>query len=104
MTQQTSEAPETAHRLPRSIEPRRYGLVISPDLSRATFRGEEEVDVVVHEATNEIVLNAQELEVESADLVSQSGSVISGSVQLDEDSGRAVIALSADATPGLLPA
>jgi puromycin-sensitive aminopeptidase len=100
VTQQASEDRETSHRLPRSVEPRRYELVISPDLGRATFAGEEQVEVMVHEATSQVVVNALELAIESAELVSEAGSVLSGSVQLDEESGRAVIALSAEATPG----
>jgi puromycin-sensitive aminopeptidase len=100
VTQQTSEARETPHRLPRSVEPRRYELVISPDLGRATFTGEERVEVLVHEATARIVLNALELAIESAELVGETGSVLSGNVELDEESGRAEIALSAEATPG----
>ena len=100
MTEQTTEERQASHRLPRTVEPRRYELVISPDLDRATFRGEEQIDVVVHEATEEIVLNALELTVEWAELVSETGSVLSGNVRLDEESGRAVIALSAEATPG----
>jgi puromycin-sensitive aminopeptidase len=100
VTQQTSEERETSHRLPRNVEPRRYELVISPDLDRATFRGEEQVQVVVHEATSQIILNALELAIESADLVSDTGSVLSGRVELEEESGRAAIALSAEATPG----
>jgi puromycin-sensitive aminopeptidase len=100
VTQQTSEQRETSHRLPRTVEPRRYELVISPDLGRATFSGEEQVDVVVHETTTQIVLNALELTIASAELVSPTGLVLSGSVELDEESGRAVIALSAEAAPG----
>ncbi|HWC38779.1 MAG TPA: M1 family metallopeptidase, partial [Acidimicrobiales bacterium] len=100
MTQQTTEERETSHRLPRAVEPRRYELVISPDLRAATFDGEERVDVVVHETTREIVLNALELTIDSAELVSPTGSVLSGGVELDEEAGRAVIRLSADAAPG----
>jgi puromycin-sensitive aminopeptidase len=100
VTQQTTEQRETSHRLPRTVEPRRYELVISPDLNASTFRGEEQVDVVVHETTREIVLNALELAIESAELVNGAGSVLSGSVELDEEAGRAVITFSADAAPG----
>jgi puromycin-sensitive aminopeptidase len=100
VTQQTTEERETSHRLPRTVEPRRYELVISPDLRAATFSGGEQVDVVVHETTREIVLNALELAIESAELVSPTGSALPGSVALDEEAGRAVITLSADATPG----
>jgi puromycin-sensitive aminopeptidase len=100
VSQSTSQQQATSHRLPRSVEPRRYELVISPDLGRATFSGEEQVEVLVHEATAQVVLNALELGIESAELVSETGSVLSGSVELDEESGRAVIALSAEASPG----
>src|SRR4029079_11493089 len=50
-----------AHRLPRTVEPQRYELTLTPDLGAATFAGEERVRVLVHEPVTEIVLHAADL-------------------------------------------
>ena len=88
------------YRLPRSVEPLRYELTLTPDLDRATFAGDERVRVEVHEPVTEIVLNAIELEIHQASLTSDDGNRLDGSVTLDEDEQRATIALAGTATPG----
>ena len=49
------------YRLPRTVVPSRYALHLEPDLANATFAGRVEIAVTVHEAVEEIVLNAAEL-------------------------------------------
>src|SRR5690606_21144699 len=49
------------YRLPRNVIPRRYDLRLTPDLTAATFAGEVDIDVEVHDATATVVLNAIEL-------------------------------------------
>ena len=92
--------PSSIHRLPTSVEPQHYDLTLSPDLGSATFTGEERVRVVVHEAVTEIVLNAAELEIHSAELVSDEGERRDGTVVLDADNQRATITLDREAAPG----
>ena len=55
-----------AQRLPYGVSPRHYGLTFTPDLQKATFAGEETIDVEVNKATNTITLNAIELEFQEA--------------------------------------
>ncbi len=62
-------APDRAHRLPRHVEPLRYGLTLTPDLEQATFTGTAEIELVVHEPTREIVCNAVELAITEASLL-----------------------------------
>ena len=54
------------YRLPLSVTPHRYDLTLEPDLAAATFHGVEAVHVEVHEPVNEIVINAQDLEIDEA--------------------------------------
>ena len=61
-----SAAQAMEYRLPANVTPERYDLSLTPDLKAFTFAGHETVAVTVHEATTEVVLNALELEIESA--------------------------------------
>ena len=45
--------PPPQHRLPYTVEPRRYALRLAPDLEAATFSGEVHIEVLVHEAVDE---------------------------------------------------
>ncbi|HZN13428.1 MAG TPA: M1 family metallopeptidase [Acidimicrobiales bacterium] len=89
-----------SHRLPRSAEPQRYDLTLTPNLGDATFTGEVHVRLVVHEAVDEIVLNAAELEILTAELVSDDGTMLEGTATHDEELQQARVALSGTASPG----
>jgi puromycin-sensitive aminopeptidase len=89
-----------AHRLPRSVEPQRYELTLTPDLDAATFAGEERVRVLVHEPVSQIVLNAAELQIRSAEVVDDEGTKLSGTVTLDDENERAIITVDGTVTPG----
>jgi puromycin-sensitive aminopeptidase len=56
----------TRHRLPYTVTPTRYDLVLEPDLATSTFRGEATIAVDVHEPVTAVVLNAADLVVEEA--------------------------------------
>jgi len=56
------------YRLPKIAFPSRYDIVLRPDLDAATFSGTETIRVTVDEPTDEIVLNAIEIEIEEATL------------------------------------
>ena len=57
-----------AYRLPTSVRPHAYRLVLTPDLDRATFSGDVEIDITVERPVTSITLNAAELEITSAEL------------------------------------
>jgi Peptidase family M1 domain/ERAP1-like C-terminal domain/Peptidase M1 N-terminal domain len=59
---------DAPYRLPATVRPRAYRLVLTPDLSAATFAGDVEIDVSIEEPTRDIVLNAAELEITFAEL------------------------------------
>ncbi|MGH9207396.1 MAG: hypothetical protein ACRD1G_12685, partial [Acidimicrobiales bacterium] len=45
------------YRLPTTVRPLAYRLVLTPDLGAATFAGDVEIDLVVEEPTASITLN-----------------------------------------------
>lgn len=52
------------YRLPKNVTPRRYDIRLTPDLKAFTFQGDVNIAVVVNEATDDVVLNALELEID----------------------------------------
>ena len=76
------------YRLPRTVLPTRYDLRLSPDLSSATFTGEETITITVTEPVRDIVLNAAELQITGAELTVGSGAALRPSVALDEAAER----------------
>jgi puromycin-sensitive aminopeptidase len=94
--------PDTAstHRLPYTVEPQHYDLTLTPDLTTATFAGEEKVHLLVHEAVSEVRLNTAELDIHEAELVSDEGVRLSATVTVDEHEQVAVLALDGTAAPG----
>lgn len=97
-------AAETAstpsYRLDRKIEPVTYRIELRPDLDAASFRGHVAIDVVVHEATPKVVLNAAELEIDEAAVTTPGGSRAAASVELDAASERATLTLAEALQPG----
>src|ERR1039458_3274534 len=51
-----------AQRLSGGVRPEHYSLTITPDLAKATFAGQETIDVVLDKPATSITLNAAELE------------------------------------------
>jgi puromycin-sensitive aminopeptidase len=91
---------EARYRLPRSVVPSRYDLVLEPDLGTATFSGAMDVAVRVTEPVTEVVLNALDLEIEPGWLSSNGRRVDVQKVRLDEEAERAHLELQSPAEPG----
>jgi puromycin-sensitive aminopeptidase len=81
---------QSSHRLPRGVTPSHYDLVLTPDLDAATFTGTVTVTIDVAEATDEVVLNAEELEIASVALTTADGETRTGTAELIGDQ-RAVL-------------
>ena len=77
---------DNPYRLPRTVVPQRYTLVLEPDLAAATFTGTVEIDVALTEGVDEIVMNAIDLGIDS---VSVDG--VAATFQLDEATERLTI-------------
>ncbi|MGZ8567133.1 MAG: M1 family metallopeptidase, partial [Actinomycetota bacterium] len=91
---------EAAYRLPRSVVPSRYELIIEPDLETGTFTGEVAVAVTLHEPVAEIVLNAKELEVSGVELAGPERAIAIEDVVPDAASERVTVILAERAEPG----
>ncbi|MBO0748671.1 MAG: hypothetical protein J2O47_09975, partial [Acidimicrobiaceae bacterium] len=79
------------YRLSRTVTPRHYDLVLTPDLGAATFTGEVAIDVTVHEPVEEVVLNALELDIHSAVAVLPDDERRRARVELRPDDQRAAL-------------
>lgn len=90
------------HRLPRTVTPVRYDLVLEPDLDAATFTGTSATTVEIDEAVTRVVLNAAELEADEAWLVRPGDGVRIevDAVVPDEVTERLTLELAAVAEPG----
>ncbi|HEY1528434.1 MAG TPA: M1 family metallopeptidase [Candidatus Angelobacter sp.] len=61
-----------AQRLPYGLNPKHYALTFTPDLQKATFGGDETIDVEVNKTANSFTLNAIELEFQEATITQES--------------------------------
>jgi puromycin-sensitive aminopeptidase len=91
----TNELNEADYRLPRQVRPYRYVLRLAPDLERATFSGDEAIELEVVEPTTTIVMNACDLNVSTATIGSgwlsdglDPGEPTVGTISLDEELER----------------
>jgi puromycin-sensitive aminopeptidase len=98
-----SATPETdPYRLPRSAVPSRYDLTIEPDLRAFTFAGSCATTPEVVEPVSTIVLNAVELDLTKAWLVSEDGATVEAEqIELDEITERAFLHLPTPVSPGV---
>ena len=88
------------HRLPNSVAPARYAIRLTPDLKTWTFAGEESVTIQIHRPVREIVLNAAELEIQSACLKDAHGKAQNCRVILDGDNEQARFSFPSELPPG----
>jgi len=83
------------HRLPRSVRPLHYQLTLEPDLDNATFEGRQAVRLEVDEPVEQIVLNAADLDITEAWVVTPHGDRIDLTVSLDVAAERATMVAGA---------
>ena len=93
-------ADQNPYRLPRTIVPSRYELVLEPDLPAATFAGTVAVTVEVVEPTDTVVLNAIELELDEAAVELPDGRRLDAKVTLDDKAERATLTLAEEVPAG----
>jgi puromycin-sensitive aminopeptidase len=88
------------YRLPTTVTPSAYRIRLEPDLDAATFSGLVEIDVDVHEATDTVVLNAIELELDAPTVTGSGTASVAGSVTLDDMLERATLSFPSALSTG----
>jgi puromycin-sensitive aminopeptidase len=96
----TTSTSSDAFRLPRTVEPQVYRIEIEPDVGSATFSGTVGIDVTVHEAVDQIVLNAAELAISDVEVRTASGEVIGCTVSFADELEQVIFHPSSTLTPG----
>ncbi|MBI2910778.1 MAG: M1 family metallopeptidase [Chloroflexi bacterium] len=85
-------ATERSRRLPGSVKPARYQLILTPNLEDFTFLGEATIELQVLEPTPRITLNASELDIGEARLTLPDGSTLQAeSIDLNEEAETATL-------------
>ncbi len=100
MNQNLSPATLDPYRLPRHVVPIRYDLRLEPDLTVARFAGQETVTLTVLQPTSDIVLNAIELDITSAQIEGDSGVIMQATMALDASLQRCHLTFTTPLSPG----
>ena len=80
----------SAERLPQTVRPEHYTLMLTPDLKAATFTGIETIDVTLAEPANRITLNAVELDLKSV-TVTAGGKEQQATITLNKEKEQATL-------------
>jgi puromycin-sensitive aminopeptidase len=100
MNQDSSPGTLDPYRLPRHVIPLRYDLRLEPDLTAASFAGQETITLAVHQPTSEIVLNSIELAITSAQIEGDSGAARQATITLDASLQRCHLTFTGPLSPG----
>ncbi len=87
-------------RLPRNVIPVHYDLLLEPDLDAFTFSGQVSIQLGVVEASDEIVLNCAEIEMQSVVLRGEGTEIEVSGIVHDDEFDRATLSLADTAKPG----
>jgi puromycin-sensitive aminopeptidase len=93
-------AKQKPYRLPTTVAPERYEIRLTPDLSRATFAGEEKVVIQILEPVRQIMVNAAELEFQAVSIRRADGKVARGDAALDNENEQAMLEFPESLEPG----
>ena len=87
-------------RLPTTVKPVNYRLKLQPDLKKFVFAGTSDIEVNVVQATNQIVLNAAELQIKEASFKTACGKSFNGSIAFDDAEERAIFSFPEELPTG----
>lgn len=82
-----------AQRLPENARPEHYTLSFAPDLDKASFGGDETIDIQVLKPTSEITLNAADIEFHDV-TISSAGATQTATVTSEKDKEMAVLSVA----------
>ena len=83
----------SSQRLPDTVRPQHYSLILTPDLKAATFTGSETIDVTLAQPAKSITLNANELTFQLVK-IDAGGKQQTASVSLDKDNEQATFTVA----------
>ncbi|MCG2585639.1 M1 family metallopeptidase [Massilia sp. TS11] len=89
----------TPGKLPKQLVPQQYAVHLTPDVANRRFLGAETVEIDVLSPVREIVLNADQLEIDSASLAGKGLSLVL-KPELDKDKQLLRFALDKELAPG----
>jgi len=101
MNQDSSLGTLDPYRLPRHVVPHRYDLRLEPDLTAARFAGQETITLTVLQPTSDIVLNAIEIDITSAQIEGASGPARQATMALDASLQRCQFTFTTPLSPGV---
>ncbi len=78
------------YRLPRTVVPSRYDLVLEPDLAGSAFTGSLDIEVDLTEPLDQIVLNAAELTIDRATVTYTDGTTAELATETDAETERLI--------------
>src|SRR5271157_4816072 len=87
------------YRLPKNVTPKRYDIRLTPDLQAFTFQGEVDIAVVVNQATDDVVLNALELEIDKV-TAHRAGKSLTAKAEPEPAKERAHLRFAEKLSPG----
>jgi puromycin-sensitive aminopeptidase len=89
------------YRLPRTVVPSKYEIHLEPDLTTFKFEGSVVIHVGVHQPVKDIVLNAIELQLHTAEISNAKGTKYGASgITYDETEERATFSFPQSIEPG----
>ncbi len=88
------------YRLPTTVIPERYEIKLTPDLSAATFAGEEKVFIQIIEPVRQVVVNSAELGFQAVSIKGPGGKVVRGNTALDVENEQATFDFPEALNPG----
>ncbi|MEK7235557.1 MAG: M1 family aminopeptidase [Nitrospirota bacterium] len=101
MNQDSSPGTLDPYRLPRQVVPIRYDLRLEPDLTAASFAGQETITLTVSQPTSEIVFNAIELDIAWAQIEGDSGPARQATIAMDTSLQRCHLTFATPLSPGI---
>jgi len=78
--------------LPANVIPNKYSINLHPDFNKFTYLGKEDIKIEVLEATSEILLNCDEIEIQSAQLTRGGTSIATSQITYEKQ--RETVTLS----------
>ena len=100
MKQASSSGTVDPYRLPRHVVPVRYDLRLEPDLVAANFSGQETITLTIYQATSDIVFNAIELDIVSAQIEGDTGTTSQATITLNNALERCYLTFATPLLPG----